>query len=142
MSKFDKVIASITEQITLKPTVIKLGGTSSRENTRVNDTIKAIEQLGEVYGDAILIDNSVRVELKNTFGKLHIKFIYTEPEYRKQGLASSVLRQILDIADKNKVSVIIQPNSLDSSLETRELIKWYEKFGFVGNSYKMERTPE
>ena len=59
------------------------------------------------------------------------KFIYatgTLPEYRKNGCMGALLRYVTETANENNLALFLKPS-------TSELVRYYEKFGFVPGAY-------
>ncbi len=68
-----------------------------------------------------------------TGGKAYIMNMYTDPEYRRQGIAFETLRLLVEDAKERGINAI----SLEATEAGRPL---YEKFGFVKMNDEMELT--
>ena len=95
--------------------------------------------------DTVVIDG-VQVSLKNFDGHLILDF-GVPPEDRKQGNASRVLKQILNIVDEHAIYAEVNPTphqETNGPAPTKhEIVDWFKKFGFTNIVYgNMERTPE
>jgi GNAT superfamily N-acetyltransferase len=67
---------------------------------------------------------------------LFLQDIYTEPTAQGKGEASKILKEITDYADKNDETIALRASigghdNIRSGLTQEQLIKWYEKNGFV-----------
>lgn len=68
---------------------------------------------------------------QNLRGVREIIEVFTKPEGRKQGSASSLLREVCDDADVKRVVLILQPKPFGRGRRFTGLEGWYAKFGFV-----------
>ncbi len=70
--------------------------------------------------------------------------VWTDPEHRKQGYATELLKQVTDEADVAGFVLMLQPKEFGKSNGLKQLEHWYERFGFVkiqGNPVLMARAP-
>jgi GNAT superfamily N-acetyltransferase len=58
--------------------------------------------------------------------------IIVNPEYRKTGIGTSILTDLINYADKNKKIVTLTPSS-DFGGDKNRLVQFYKKFGFKLN---------
>lgn len=66
-----------------------------------------------------------------------ISTIYTPPSERGSGSASKLLKQIIEIADKNSVKLKLEPMSVtelikdnEEFISNKKLSDWYKRYGF------------
>ena len=59
--------------------------------------------------------------------------VYTEKEYRNQGIQTRLLKEVIDYSIKNDLC------ELDLSTNTDNAISLYKKFGFVFDSWAMKK---
>lgn len=68
---------------------------------------------------------------------IHIRMIQVPNEFRGRGIASGLLKQLLNEADsegKQVSLIVISPGMLTHSpgeLDTQTLINWFSRYGFV-----------
>ena len=77
-----------------------------------------------------------RETLKNGDDSLFLQDIFTEPSAQGKGEASKLLKEITNYADKNGETISLRASigghdNISSGLNQKQLIKWYEKNGFV-----------
>lgn len=100
----------------------------------IDKAIKEIEKLGvrnPINPKEIVIDDSVIIEVSNWDKRLWFSSLYSID--RGHGNASRIMKKIMDIADKYKVTVALDPHPFGSGADrlTRDqLVKFYKKFGF------------
>jgi len=100
----------------------------------IDKAIKEIEKLGirnPMNSKEIIIDNSVIIEIINWDKRLWFSSLYSIE--RGEGNASKVMQKIIDIADKYKVTIALDPHPFGTStgrLNRPLLINFYKKFGF------------
>ena len=100
----------------------------------INNAIKEIEKLGmrnPINPKEIVIDDSVIIEVSNWDKRLWFSSLYSID--RGQGNASRIMKKIMDIADKYKVTVALDPKPFGTGanrLTRGQLVKFYKKFGF------------
>lgn len=71
-----------------------------------------------------------------------IRSIGTCKPARNRGQASELLQNICDAADENNLFIKLTPKPKhDKPLTVNELIKFYERFDFVGDASGMRRCP-
>lgn len=74
-----------------------------------------------------------------------ISSVWTDPEHRKQGFATELMKAVTDEADILGIVLILQPKEFGKSDGLKDLISWYKRFGFVktqNNPVLMARAPE
>jgi ribosomal protein S18 acetylase RimI-like enzyme len=64
--------------------------------------------------------------------------INVPPQYRRRGVATSLLQQVLADADKEGVTLWLEVLS-SGDMTDEQLGKWYEKFGFVEGLWTEDR---
>ena len=95
----------------------------------IDKAVKAIEKLGvrnPMNSSEIIIDNSVVIEIRNWDKRLWFSSLYSIE--RGQGNASKVMQKIVDIADKYKVTMALDPVPFGSGpgrLSRSQLVKFY-----------------
>ena len=70
--------------------------------------------------------------------------VWTDPEHRKQGYATELLKQVTEEADVLGFVLMLQPKEFGKSNGLKQLEHWYERFGFVKIQSKpvlMARAP-
>ena len=70
--------------------------------------------------------------------------VWTDPEHRKQGYATELVRSVCDDADANSVVLILQPRPFGHVQGLKALEGWYRRFGFIrtqDNPVLMARAP-
>lgn len=75
---------------------------------------------------------------------LEVCRVWTDPEHRKQGYATELMKSVCDEADSESVVLILQPKQFGKSGGLKELERWYKRFGFVrtqDNPVLMARAP-
>lgn len=74
-----------------------------------------------------------------------ITSVWTDPEFRKQGFATELMKAVTDEADITRTVLILQPKEFGKSDGLKDLVSWYKRFGFVktqNNPVLMARAPE
>jgi GNAT superfamily N-acetyltransferase len=63
---------------------------------------------------------------------LTISRVSVLPPHRRQGLATSLLRRLIDDADNESVTLFLEPipSAGECGPNRRQLIRWYESLGF------------
>lgn len=61
-------------------------------------------------------------------------------KYRGQGYGSKVLNLICEDADRENVTLFLEPVASDG-LTQKELVAWYERHGFDWGTWHMRRKP-
>ena len=64
-----------------------------------------------------------------------MRIVKIPKELKGQGIAKSIMKEILSIADKNNIILSLTPTNEFGSSKAR-LIDFYKKFGFVMNKGK------
>ena len=116
----------------------------------IDKAIREIEKLGvrnPINPKEIVIDDSVIIEVQNWDKRLWFSSLYSID--KGQGNASKVMKKIMDIADKYKVTVALDPHPFGTGtgkLTRDQLVKFYKKFGFefedgAEDFGDMERVP-
>ena len=116
----------------------------------IDKAIKEIEKLGvrnPINPKEIVIDDSVIIEVSNWDKRLWFSSLYSID--KGKGNATSVMKKIMDIADKYKVTVALDPHPFGTGtgkLTRDQLVKFYKKFGFefedgAEDFGDMERVP-
>lgn len=135
--------AAIVEQAPAPaPAVILKLGTTFADTERVDSTVEEVQQLGEVnpLNEKQTIINNVRVEVERQGNNLNIKDI-TSPE-QGLGRGTQALQSILNVADKNQVSVVVTPKQTGATTK-KQLRKWYSDNGFIDYTQgRMIRQPQ
>lgn len=75
---------------------------------------------------------------------LEVSRVWTDPDHRKQGYATELLKSVCDEADAESIVLILQPKPFGQSGGLKELERWYKRFGFVrtqDNPVLMARAP-
>lgn len=69
--------------------------------------------------------------------------LYVPPWYRRQGIATGLMRLVMAAADKENARLALIPSGF-GSMDIAELEKWYSRLGFVydRDSYYMFREPQ
>jgi ribosomal protein S18 acetylase RimI-like enzyme len=67
---------------------------------------------------------------------LVISMIKVKPEFRKQGIAKKVMKELLYFADSHEYVTILTPEPQDRSISQGNLEKFYKELGFVANKGK------
>ena len=62
-------------------------------------------------------------------------------KYRGQGLGTKILSMIIEDADKENVTLFLEPVS-SGWLSSEELQAWYERNGFTWGTWHMRRKPK
>ena len=100
----------------------------------IDKAVKEIEKLGvrnPINPKEIVIDNSVIIKVSNWDNRLWFSSLYSID--RGRGNASKVMKKIMDIVDKYKVTVALDPHPFGTGtnrLNRDQLVKFYKKFGF------------
>jgi prophage maintenance system killer protein len=100
----------------------------------IDKAIREIEALGirnPINPKEIVIDNSVIIEVSNWDKRLWFSSLYSIE--RGQGNATRIMQKIVDIADKYKVTIALDPHPFGKGtgrLSRSQLVKFYKKFGF------------
>jgi len=100
----------------------------------IDKAIREIEALGirnPINPKEIVIDNSVIIEVSNWDKRLWFSSLYSIE--RGQGNATRIMQKIVDIADKYKVTIALDPHPFGTGtgrLSRSQLVKFYKKFGF------------
>jgi ribosomal protein S18 acetylase RimI-like enzyme len=88
----------------------------------------------------VMVDNVaiIGVRATKTLPRIAVHYIWISPSTRGHGHGNRVLDQVLRIADAHDVEVQLRPACFDrvhfgvrTGLDTRSLIAWYERKGFV-----------
>lgn len=67
--------------------------------------------------------------LPNTGGKLQeLVGLHTDPEHRRQGYATELMKQVCDAADVERVVLVLRPEPFGDGLQ--DLVPFYARFGF------------
>lgn len=75
---------------------------------------------------------------------LEVCKVWTDPDNRKQGFATELLKAVCDDADADGIVLILQPREFGHSSGLKELEAWYKRFGFMrtqNNPVLMARAP-
>jgi GNAT superfamily N-acetyltransferase len=70
--------------------------------------------------------------------------VWSDPDHRKHGYATELLKQVTDEADVAGFVLMLQPKEFGRSNGLKQLENWYERFGFVkiqSNPVLMARAP-
>jgi len=117
----------------------------------IDKAVLEIRKLGvrnPLNSSEIIIDDTIIVEVSNWDKRLWFSSIYSTD--RGKGNASRVMKKIMDIADKYKVVVALDPHPFGKStdkLNKSQLVTFYKKFGFKFEAGEagfgdMERIPK
>lgn len=63
-------------------------------------------------------------------GVLEVVRVWTDPEARKQGYATELMKSITEDADIEGVVLILTPRTFGKTAGLEDLAKWYARFGF------------
>lgn len=97
---------------------------------------------GPIAG-SIMLRNSVIIALQAARlpDRITLTYIWVSPSRRGHGDGTVALKQVLAIADLALVEIVVRPHAFDRRHEgppgggtgpaTRELIRWYERHGFL-----------
>jgi hypothetical protein len=140
-------IASDDEGI---PSKIRLGSVSPKYRSAAEDIREALgDAVGfESDGDKrVVTPEGVQLEVDNFGNFVILKSVSAPSNKRGEGLATEVMRRFVGMADDYDVPVklIAKPFGSDgNNLNKEQLIRWYEKFGFVAqaNGETMIRQPK
>jgi hypothetical protein len=100
----------------------------------IDKAIKEIEKLGvrnPFNPKEIVIDDAVVIEVSNWDKRLWFSSLYSID--KGKGNASRAMQKIVDIADKHKVTVALDPHPFGTGtgrLNRAQLVNFYKKFGF------------
>lgn len=100
----------------------------------IDKAIRDIEKLGvrnPLNPKEIIIDNSVVIEVQNWDKRLWFSSLYSIE--KGKGNASRIMKKIIDIADKYKVTIALDPHPFGTDsekLNRSQLVNFYKKFGF------------
>ena len=75
---------------------------------------------------------------------LEVVRVWTDPEHRKQGYATELMKAVCDDADAESIVLILQPRPFGHMHGLKALEGWYKRFGFVrtqDNPVLMARAP-
>lgn len=75
----------------------------------------------------VVVNTSLPDELN---GVLELTRVWTDPDARKQGYATELLKSIMNEADIEGVVLILNPRTFGKAPGLENLAKWYERFGF------------
>lgn len=64
-------------------------------------------------------------------GVLEVVRVWTDPEARRQGYATELMKSIVEDADIEGVVLILTPRTFGKTAGLEDLAKWYERFGFA-----------
>lgn len=70
--------------------------------------------------------------------------VWTDPEHRKQGFATELVKTVCDEADAEGIVLILQPRPFGHVQGLQALEGWYRRFGFIrtqDNPVLMARAP-
>ena len=78
-------------------------------------------------------------------GVLEVVRVWTDPEHRKEGFATELLKSIIEDADIDGAVLILNPKTF-GRVGLENLAPWYERFGFMTIQKKpvqlMARMPQ
>lgn len=78
-------------------------------------------------------------------GVLEVVRVWTDPEHRKEGFATELMKSIIEDADVEGRVLILNPKTF-GRVGLESLAPWYERFGFVSIQKKpchlMARMPQ
>ena len=100
----------------------------------IDKAVREIEKLGvrnPINPKEIVIDDTVFIEISNWDKRLWFSSLHSLE--RGKGNASKVMQKIVDIADKYKVTIALDPvpfGTGDGRLKLPQLVNFYKKFGF------------
>jgi hypothetical protein len=100
----------------------------------IDKAVREIEKLGvrnPINPKEIIIDDTVFIEISNWDKRLWFSSLYSLE--RGKGNASKVMQKIVDIADKYKVTIALDPvpfGTGEGRLNLSQLVNFYKKFGF------------
>lgn len=70
--------------------------------------------------------------------------VWTDPDHRRQGFATELVKAVCDDADAESIVLILQPRPFGHVQGLKALEGWYRRFGFVrtqDNPVLMARAP-
>jgi ribosomal protein S18 acetylase RimI-like enzyme len=81
------------------------------------------------YRNKVVVANLTLKKLKN--GDVELEYLWVEPKYRKQGIASKLLKSAISMANKKMVGLVafIEPHK-ESSLTYDQEVEWLRRNGF------------
>lgn len=66
--------------------------------------------------------------------------VYTHPDERRQGIATQLIKETIDIIAKEWNLVYIVAEPLENNISTEDLVAFYEKMGFSVDEDKTEKS--
>jgi len=84
----------------------------------------------KIQRDEKTVCSMTLTKLKN--GDIEIEYVQTDPSYRNKGLASSLLKKAIAIADRSKSNLVgfIEPDRT-GGLTFQQEVEWLSRHGFV-----------
>ena len=66
--------------------------------------------------------------------------VYTHPEERRQGVATRLIKEAIDVIAKEWNLVYIVAEPLEGNISTEDLVAFYEKMGFSVDEDKTDKS--
>jgi 2'-5' RNA ligase len=114
---------------------------ASREDPNREKFNKALDDISKVsyyfHPFHVFEDGNVLVEISYFDGKLRLSSILTNENNRRKGLATKIMKLIIDICNKNGVPISLSPHPFgrNKSMNKKQLENWYKKLGFYKKKY-------
>lgn len=90
-----------------------------------------IKQDCEILVSLSIVPFSEDIKFEDT-DELLILRLFVKKEYRGKGLAKQIMSSVCNDADKEKITLFIEPIPYDEiGLNEKELISFYKKLGFI-----------
>ena len=61
----------------------------------------------------------------------YLSHLYVDPEHRKQGQASALLKKVIKESTEAGLSLVVEPKPYGEGIDELSLVKFYAKHGFV-----------
>ena len=99
----------------------------------VLDRTKVLQRNDEMFDGLLSPDRQTKVETSRRGNVLEINKIETPPEKRGQGFADEKLRELIEQADAEGLTLALTPSNAFGANKKR-LENWYKRNGFVRNA--------
>ena len=63
-------------------------------------------------------------------GDIHLEFITVNKDFRGHGVGRQILKEIIRMADRENLSVSLEPDARGGQLSSADLDAWYRRYGF------------
>lgn len=91
---------------------------------------KRLDNTHAAIADLVLMSASRALGVLAPEGSFLITRINVPIAYRRKGLGTEMLKEIIEDADKEGVTLVLECVPSDMKMTQRVLAKWYEKHGF------------